>query len=128
MDETGEAQHKDGGQRSVYRQHVAPVGGQYEWRHDPGPVLERVRCPVLALNGTLDIQVPCEVNLSTIEAALERGENPDHEVRAFETLNHLFQHCDTGQVKEYGQIEETFSPEVLGVLNDWITQRFVTER
>jgi len=101
---------------------------QWFLRHDPGPVLEKVRCPVLALNGTLDLQVPCEVNLSTIEAALERGENPDHEVHAFEALNHLFQHCETGQLKEYGHIEETFSLEVLEVLSTWITARFVDER
>ena len=47
---------------------------------------------------------------------------------AFEGLNHLFQHCETGQVKEYGRIEETFSPEVLGALTDWITRRFVSGR
>jgi hypothetical protein len=101
---------------------------QWFIRHDPAPVLEAVRCPVLAFNGTLDIQVPSEVNLGAIEAALARGENPDYEVRAFEGLNHLFQHCETGEVKEYGQIEETFSPEVLDALSAWIRARFLSER
>ena len=101
---------------------------QWFIRHDPAPVLEEVRCPVLALNGSLDIQVPCDVNLSEITAALARGGNPDYEAHAFEGLNHLFQHCETGEVKEYGQIEETCSPEVLGMLSDWLTQRFLSER
>ena len=101
---------------------------QWFLRHDPAPVLEAVRCPVLALNGTLDIQVPSEVNLSAIEAALARGENSDYEVRACEGLNHLFQHCETGEVREYGEIEETFSPEVLEVIADWISARFLRER
>ncbi len=101
---------------------------QWFIRHDPAPVLEEVRCPVLALNGTLDIQVPSEVNLGAIEAALARGQNSDYEIRAFEGLNHLFQHCETGEVKEYGQIEETFSPEVLDALSAWIRARFLSER
>ena len=49
-------------------------------------------------------------------------------MRAFEGLNHLFQHCETGEVKEYGQIEETFSPEVLDALSAWIRARFLSER
>ena len=101
---------------------------QWFLRHDPAPVLEAVRCPVLALNGTLDIQVPSEVNLSAIEAALARGKNSDYEVRACEGLNHLFQHCETGEGREYGEIEETFSPEVLEVIADWISARFLRER
>ena len=101
---------------------------QWFIRHDPTPALETVRCPVLALNGSLDIQVPAEVNLNAIEAALARGENSDYQVRAFEGLNHLFQQCETGEVKEYGEIEETFSPEVLRVLSDWLSKRFLNER
>lgn len=35
-------------------------------------------------------------------------------------LNHLFQHCETGAVAEYAQIEETISPEVLEIITAWI--------
>jgi len=101
---------------------------QWFLRHDPAPTLAKIQCPVLALNGTLDIQVPAKVNLNAIEAALSRGENRDYQVRAFEGLNHLFQHCETGEVKEYGEIEETFSPEVLQVLSDWLSKRFSNQR
>ena len=35
-------------------------------------------------------------------------------------MNHLFQRCNTGHWKEYGEIQETISPEVLKVIGDWI--------
>jgi len=115
------------GEREVQTALAQLANSWVRWflRHDPAPVLERVRCPVLAVNGTLDLQVPCQVNLEAIEAALGRGGNTDHELRAFEGHNHLFQHCETGQVSEYGKIEETFSPEVLEALTAWIHARFV---
>ena len=115
------------GEREVQTALAQLANSWVRWflQHDPAPVLERVRCPVLALNGTLDLQVPCRVNLEAIEAALKRGGNTDHELRAIEGHNHLFQHCETGQVSEYGKIEETFSPEVLEALTAWIRARFV---
>jgi pimeloyl-ACP methyl ester carboxylesterase len=94
-------------------------------RYDPAPTLARVRCPVLAINGERDLQVPCRANLDAIAGALEKGGNPDFTIKAFPGLNHLFQHCETGQVSEYGQIEETFSVEVLDTIADWIAVRFL---
>ena len=101
---------------------------RFFFAHDPAPVLEEVKCPVLAVCGTLDLQVPYEINLETIGQALARGGNADYEVHAFEGLNHLFQHCETGQVTEYGKIEETFAPEALDYVTNWITKRFVERR
>jgi fermentation-respiration switch protein FrsA (DUF1100 family) len=79
--------------------------------------------PVLALNGTLDLQVSAEQNLPAIEAALARSGNTDVTIQRLDRLNHLFQTADTGQVSEYGQIEETFSPEALAIISDWLSQR-----
>jgi hypothetical protein len=93
-------------------------------RHDPAPILEKVRCPVLAINGSLDLQVPCKDNLAAIGGALKRGLNPDYEVVEFPGLNHLFQHCKTGLPSEYGEIEESFSVEVLEKMTTWILLRF----
>lgn len=101
---------------------------QWFIRHDPAPTLEKVQIPVLALNGTLDLQVPCQENLDAIEAALQRGGNRDHEAVAFSNLNHLFQNCETGAISEYSQIEETFSTEVLELMERWIHQRFVSKK
>ena len=93
-------------------------------RYDPAPTLEKITCPVLAINGALDLQVPCKENLAAIEAALKRGKNSDFEMVEFPRLNHLFQHCETGAPSEYGQIEETVSVDVLDKMTNWILHRF----
>jgi hypothetical protein len=93
-------------------------------RHDPAPILEKVRCPVLAINGSLDLQVPCKENLAAIGGALKRGQNHDYELIEFPDLNHLFQHCNTGVPSEYGEIEESISVEVLEKMTNWILDRF----
>ena len=90
--------------------------------YDPIPTLKKVRCPVLAINGTLDLQVPPKENLRSIKKALKKGGNKNYKIVEFEGLNHLFQHAKTGAVTEYGKIEETISPEVLEVIADWITK------
>ena len=92
---------------------------------DPAPVLKNVKVPVLALNGELDLQVPAKENLELIGAALKAGGNQDVTLKAFPKLNHLFQTSQTGLPAEYGQIDETMSPEVLKVISDWILQRTV---
>ena len=90
---------------------------------DPATVLRRVRCPVLALNGAKDLQVPPEQNLPRIAAALQAGGNRDVTIRRLPDLNHLFQKSKTGSPAEYGKIEETFSPTALKLIGDWIKKR-----
>ena len=90
---------------------------------DPAVYLEKVNAPVLALNGTLDLQVSAEQNLPAVEAALARAGNTDVTIKSLERLNHLFQEAGTGQVSEYGLIEETFSPAVLELMAAWLSQR-----
>jgi len=87
---------------------------------DPAPVLRKVRVPVLALNGQNDLQVEWKQNLELIESALKAGGNKDVTVISFPKLNHLFQTSQTGSLAEYGQIEETMSPQVLKTVSDWI--------
>lgn len=89
-------------------------------RSDPRPALRRIRVPVLAMNGELDLQVPADLNLSAIEQALEGGECPDYTVIELGGLNHLFQTAITGSPAEYEQIEETFALAALDVLTEWI--------
>jgi fermentation-respiration switch protein FrsA (DUF1100 family) len=95
---------------------------QYFLRYDPAPTLEKVKCPVLALNGEKDLQVPPKENLSTISAALKKGGNKKVTVKEYPGLNHLFQECTTGSHNEYAMIEQTFSPEVLNDIVNWIKQ------
>jgi len=96
---------------------------------DIGPALRQVRCPVLALNGGKDCQVPPKENLGAIERELKAGGNRDCTVRELPGLNHLFQTCDTGATSEYIKIEETMSPLALQAVSDWIiTQTGTTTR
>jgi uncharacterized protein len=93
---------------------------RYFLAFDPRPVLQKVRCPVLALSGEKDTQVTPKENAPAVEAALKAAGNKDYTVRVLPGLNHLFQTCRTGTVAEYGQIEETFAPSALGIIGDWI--------
>ena len=95
-------------------------GSRENLKFDICPVLRQVRCPVLALNGGKDCQVPPKENLAGIERELKAGGNKDYTVRELPGLNHLFQTCGTGAGSEYIKIEETMSPLVLQTVSDWI--------
>ncbi|MDG2128173.1 MAG: alpha/beta fold hydrolase [Fuerstiella sp.] len=94
--------------------------------HQPGPVLEKLKCPVLALNGEKDVQVDPRLNLPAIREALTKGGNTRFETVELPSLNHLFQTCSTGAVSEYQTIEQTVSPMTLKKITDWIHQNAVT--
>ena len=74
---------------------------------DPAIVLEKVTCPVLALNGEKDVQVTPKENLAIIKNALVKGGNMNVTVKELPDLNHLFQECDTGSLNEYHKIRQT---------------------
>ncbi|MFA5974433.1 MAG: alpha/beta hydrolase [Lentimicrobiaceae bacterium] len=96
---------------------------QYFLKYDPAPALEKVKCPVLALNGEKDLQVPPKENLTAIKAALRKGGNKNVTAIELPNLNHLFQECKTGLLAEYAQIEQTFSPVALEEVTKWINLR-----
>ena len=83
---------------------------------NPANYLPKVQCPILALQGMKDCQVVALPNITGITRLA--GNNNKHQL--FTDLNHLFQHCETGSPDEYIQIEETFDPEVMKALADWI--------
>ncbi len=88
--------------------------------YDPLPVLRRTSIPVLALNGSLDLQVLADLNLPPIQKALEEAGNPRATVQKLEGLNHLFQHAGTGSPSEYATLSETLAPELLTLVATWI--------
>ncbi|MDZ7288497.1 MAG: alpha/beta hydrolase [candidate division KSB1 bacterium] len=88
--------------------------------YDPRPTLKKVKCPVLAINGEKDLQVPPKENLSAIAKALKAGGNKNFTIKEMPGLNHLFQTAETGSPSEYMKIEETISPLALQVMGDWI--------
>ena len=85
---------------------------------DMRPQLGDITCPVLALNGTKDQQVEPESNLGALREGLKNS--PKAAIEEVEGVNHLFQHSATGQMNEYREIEETFAPEALQRVIEWI--------
>jgi uncharacterized protein len=88
--------------------------------YDPAPALQKTKCPVLALIGEKDLQVPPKENLPLLRKALEDGGNKDFQVVELPGLNHLFQHCYMGLPAESRAIEETFAPEALSAISEWV--------
>lgn len=91
---------------------------QWFMDYDPSDDIRNTRCPVFALNGDLDCQVISSQNLTAIRKLLPSSKK--NLIKEYPSLNHLFQHCTTGDVNEYREIEETISPEVLQDIAQWI--------
>jgi pimeloyl-ACP methyl ester carboxylesterase len=90
--------------------------------YDPKPALTKVKCPVLAINGEKDLQVPPGKNLPGIAEALEAGGNGDYEIVKLPNLNHLFQNSTSGSPAEYAKIDETIAPAALEIISSWIVR------
>jgi pimeloyl-ACP methyl ester carboxylesterase len=88
--------------------------------YDPTPALLKMRGKVLALNGAKDIQVISSQNLPALREALKKSKVDQFDIHELPQLNHLFQTCVTCTLKEYGELEETFSPVALQIISDWI--------
>lgn len=116
---------KEATEKAVNQLKTSFGANQYTWLRyflttDPAVFWKKVECPVLALNGEKDLQVSAKENLPAIEKALKSSGNNSVKIMKLPGLNHLFQHCKTGLPSEYGVIEETFSPEALKTISDWI--------
>jgi len=96
--------------------------------YDPRPTLRRVKCPVLAINGSKDLQVVPRENLDAIEQALRAGGNRDVTIKELPDLNHLFQTCTTCTLGEYAQLEETVAPAALEEVSRWILRHATAKR
>jgi len=93
---------------------------RYATKYDAVSVLSQVKCPVLAINGSLDTQVPADENLAGIEKGLMKGNNTSYMIKKLDGLNHLFQTAVTGDESEYMKIDETMSPIAMGIIFEWI--------
>ena len=94
---------------------------RYFLTYDPRYALQKTRCPVLALDGSKDVQVPPAEDLAAIGSALSAGGNVNITIHELPNLNHLFQTCTTGSPLEYAKIPETMAPVLLTTVGDWIT-------
>jgi len=95
---------------------------RYFIQYNPKISLQKVKCPVLAVNGDKDIQVTAKENLAGIEAVLKEAGNKNYEVKLVENKNHLFQTTQKLGIKEYFENEETFAPDVLKLMLEWINK------
>jgi uncharacterized protein len=94
----------------------------YFINYDPQPPLQKIKAKVLALNGSKDLQVISSSNLAGIKASLKKSKSPAYEVMEINGLNHLFQRCSRCTLTEYAELEETFSPEVLQIMTQWLNR------
>lgn len=92
----------------------------YFIRFNPQDYLSKIKIPVLAINGSKDVQVIAKENLEGIKKSLTKASNKNFETIELPGLNHLFQEAKTGGVAEYAQIEQTISPKVLDIMTKWI--------
>ncbi|HVY75537.1 MAG TPA: alpha/beta fold hydrolase [Puia sp.] len=93
---------------------------RYFLQTDPADYISKLHCKVLSLNGSRDVQVVPDQNQAAIREALKKSSVTNATVEKLDGLNHLFQHCKTCVTTEYGQLEETFAPEALQIMGDWL--------
>jgi pimeloyl-ACP methyl ester carboxylesterase len=96
---------------------------QYFIRFNPAQYWSRLKIPVLAINGSKDVQVIAKQNLDGIKKSLQQAGNTTFQVTELPGLNHLFQEAITGSPAEYAQIEQTISPAVLELMTQWILKQ-----
>ena len=110
---------------AIQAQLSAAKSGWYKFfiDYDPAQALAKVACPVLALFGSLDLQVPAEMNRKAVEAALGKAGNRDLTVKVYDGANHLFIKAVTGSPAEYGTLEKTFVPGLLDEISGWMLTR-----
>ncbi|OSZ81987.1 hypothetical protein CAP35_01585 [Chitinophagaceae bacterium IBVUCB1] len=92
----------------------------YFLKYDPQPVLQKLSCKVLALNGDKDMQVLSKPNLEGMRQMLTKSKTKNYEIKELQGLNHLFQTCKKCTVQEYGILEETIAPIALQAVGDWL--------
>ena len=85
---------------------------------NPATRLEEVKCPVLLLNGTADLSVSADPNLSGLAKALHT--NHDVTSKKLPGVNHLFQADPNEWAIVNGQPRETFSPAALELIRSWV--------
>lgn len=111
---------------AIEKRRVSDPCLNFFWSHDPAPVLAKVKCPVLALNGELDRNVDAGQNLTVVQAIFAEHNPKLLTAKSFPQLNHLFQTAKTGSPQEYATIEETVAPVVLETVTAWLKSTLST--
>lgn len=106
--------------RKMYHSLYDMAWMRYFISYNPSTDLQKISCPVLAINGMKDTQVDAVTNLAAIKEALTKGGNQHFQIKALPSLNHLLQTANTGDLSEYENIDETISPVAMNVMAEWI--------
>ena len=91
--------------------------------YNPAVDWAKTTVPVLAIFGSLDLQVDAEQNAGPMREALTQAGNPDFSIVTIDGANHLFQAAETGTLAEYLQLPLEFTPEFLPTIRDWLLAR-----
>ncbi|MBN2379871.1 alpha/beta fold hydrolase [candidate division WOR-3 bacterium] len=88
--------------------------------YDPRTDLAKVKCPVLALFGAKDVQVPAASQSKALEETFSKAGKTNYRIKVFTDANHLFQKAETGGVSEYAKLAKEFHPGFLDTVSAWI--------
>lgn len=91
-------------------------------KYDPATDIRKINSPVMLIIGDNDKQVNATANIQAAENILPKAVKAKSLLKAYPTLNHLFQPSETGSPGEYAKIETTISEEVLDDITSWITK------
>ena len=89
-------------------------------KYDPATDIRKINSPVMLIIGDNDKQVNATANIQAAENILPKAVKAKSLLKAYPTLNHLFQPSETGSPGEYAKIETTISEEVLDDITSWI--------
>ena len=85
------------------------------WRHEPGPVLSTIRCPILAVWGAEDESFPPAIHRPRFEQSMRAGGNSDYTSRVIANANHSFLLVAPSFVEVTG-----YAPEYFRTLVQWL--------
>ncbi len=91
---------------------------RYWLNHNHTASLKLLTCPVLAVFAERDLQTAPAWHAPPVRAAL--AGNPLARVIELAGLNHFLQQARTGAPSEYGDIDETLSPDAIASVLDWV--------
>ena len=111
--------------RADYRPYLA----QRAWfqghaKHDALAQIAQVKCPLLILQGAMDLQVSAELDAPPLEKAAKAGGNADVTLRLFPKLDHLFKKIE-GDKSDYADYlkRRPVAREFLDCVAAWLKER-----
>jgi dienelactone hydrolase len=90
--------------------------------YNPVPVLERVKVPVLAINGELDKSVNTKVSVPIMEQAFQKAGNKDFTIIVLPKASHDLMEAETGYNSEWAR-QKRQSPDYWNIMAAWLKKR-----